>query len=158
MSDGLTYHIISYDIPKSLGWIGSCAAMWWLLDLFQPKQVASAFLGSISISLSGNNCPLDPKKYKGPTQNQLTLRSFNIALKMAQRWFICPSEIRWCSMAHHSTTRGISHYFILFPVQKNHSDSILPPFFMVKSPVPQDEASARAQWTSASAPQVERHR
>ena len=60
-------------------------------------------------------------------------------------------------MAHHSTTRGISHYFILFPVQKTHSDSILPPFLMLKSPVPQDEASATAQWTSASAPQVERH-
>lgn len=69
------YNIISYDIPKSVGWIGSCAAMWCLLDLFQPKQVASAFLGSISISLSGNNYPLDPKKYKKQSQNTSQLKN-----------------------------------------------------------------------------------
>ena len=75
MSYGLTYHIISYDIPKSLGWIGSCAAMWCLLDLFQQIKLHGPFLGSISISLSGNNCPLDPKKYKEQSQNTSQLKN-----------------------------------------------------------------------------------
>ena len=104
----VSYHMISLNLLAELVPVLPCGACWICFN----KSSCIGLFGFDQYQFEWQQLSVGSQEIQGTKSKHfptLTLRSFNIALKMAQRRFICPSEMRWYSMAHHSTTRGISH-------------------------------------------------